>query len=85
MVFVTAVAFSSREDSLMSASADASAWITAADARAGSKLSSASTVLLILLFLLLCAALAAWWAGYDAQILAILQRIGVQPGAHSEL
>ncbi len=85
MVFVTAVAFSSGEDSLLSASADASAWLTGTPAQQGAQVSSMATVMLLLLVLMLCAVAVAFWTGADAQILAALQRIGVKPAAHTEL
>ncbi len=85
MVFVTAVALSKGEDSLLSASADASAWLTGMPAGRGAKLSSTTTIMLLLLVLLLCAVAAAVWTGVDAHILSALERLGVKPAAHTEL
>ena len=85
MVFVTAVAFSKGEDSLLSASADASAWLTGMPAQRGAGVSSIATVTLLLLVLVLCAVAAAFLAGVDIQILAALKRIGVKQAAHTEL
>ena len=84
MVFSTAVAFSKTDGCLLSASADASVWITAAKSGRG-RSGSGVTILLLLLFLLLCCAAGAWLTGADRRILTALRSIGVQSGSHSEL
>lgn len=92
MVFVTAVAFNSEQDSLLSVSADASAWVTRAGLRKRSSLSSITTVLLLLVFLVLCCAAALYiaelsghLAGLKAGTQNLLKSFGLQPGGHSEL
>ena len=85
MVFVTAVAFSKGEESLLSASADASAWLTGMPARRGAQLSRITAVMLLLLVLVMFALAAAVWFGVDAQIFAALEQLGYKPAAHTEL
>ena len=92
MVFVTAVAFNSEQDSLLSVSADASAWVTRVGLCKRSSFLSITTVCLLLVFLVMCSAAALYIAelsghpaGLDASIQNLLESFGLQPGGHSEL
>jgi hypothetical protein len=92
MVFVTAVAFNSQQDSLLSVSADASAWVTCAGLRKHSSFSSVPTICLLLIFLVLCCSAALYIAdisghpaGIDLSIQTLLETFGLQPGGHEEL
>ena len=85
MVFVTAVGFDSTENCLLSASADASAWLTSTQPQGGVRVSTISVVLILLLLLSICCTLAASFIGFDARILALLSQFGVRRGSHTEL
>lgn len=92
MVFVTGVAFNSEQDSLLSVSADASAWVTRVGLRKRASFLSITTVCLLLVFLVLCCTAALYIAerlghpaGLDASIQNLLKSFGLQPGGHSEM
>ena len=85
MVFVTAVGFDSQESCLLSASADASAWLTSTQPQGGVRVSTIAVLLILLLLLLFCCTLAASFIGFDARILALLSQLGVRQGSHTEL
>ena len=85
MVFVTAVGFDSKESCLLSASADASAWLTSTQPQGGVRVSAVAVLLILLLLLLLFCTLAASFFGVDARILALLSKLGVHRGSHTEL
>ena len=85
MVFVTAVGFDSQESCLLSASADASAWLTSTQPQGGVRVFTIAVLLILLLLLLLCCTVAASFIGFDARILALLSQLGVHQGSHTEL
>jgi hypothetical protein len=83
MVFATAVAFDPQETALLSVSADSSAVLMLlTPQRRGPSL---ATVLLLLLLVAALVLLGVWYLGLVDRLLAALERLGLQPGKHTEL